>query len=70
MLAHFTNTASNNAPVELFIKGDWFDRKATISLAGVVVAQVSRNFLNVRELFGGQTVCCLYTPFLGWVDYN
>jgi uncharacterized protein YxjI len=54
MIATFTNTASTNAPVELLIKGDWFDRSATITMGDVVVAQIARKMLNMREIFGGQ----------------
>ncbi|KAG0652400.1 hypothetical protein D0Z07_1395 [Hyphodiscus hymeniophilus] len=54
MLATFTNTASSNAAVELLIKGDWFDRSAEIKMGNVVVAQIARKMLNMREIFGGQ----------------
>jgi len=54
MIATFTNTASNNAAVELLVKGDWFDRSATITLGDQVVAQIARKMLNMREIFGGQ----------------
>jgi hypothetical protein len=57
MVATFTN-ASNNEPVELLVKGDWFDRSATITLDHVVVAQISRHFLNMRQLLGGQQTVC------------
>ena len=54
MIATFTNTASTNAPVELVVKGDWFDRSAMITLGDQVVAQIARKLLNMREIFGGQ----------------
>lgn len=60
MIATFTNT-SNKAPVELLVKGDWLDRSATISMGNVVVAQISRSYFNMREIFGGQqsvSTCC------------
>ena len=39
------------------LKGDWFDRSATITLGGRPVAEVARKFFNVREIFGDkQTV--------------
>ncbi|KAL3424743.1 DUF567 domain protein [Phlyctema vagabunda] len=53
MIALFTN-ASNKAPVELVIKGDWFDRSATISMGNIVVAQIGRSFFNMREIFASQ----------------
>jgi len=53
MTATFTN-ASNHAPIELHVKGDWLDRSATIRLGNVVVAQISRSFMNMRQIFGGQ----------------
>jgi uncharacterized protein YxjI len=58
LTATFTNTASSNAAVELSVKGDWFDRSAEIKMGDVVVAQIARKLLNMREIFGGkQTVC-------------
>jgi hypothetical protein len=58
MIATFTNT-SNNAPVELLVKGDWFDRSATITMGDVVVATIGRSYFNMREFFGDQqTVSC------------
>jgi len=53
MIATFNN-ASTNAPIELLVKGDWFDRSATITLNGMVIAQISRHFMNMREIFAGQ----------------
>lgn len=53
MIATFQN-ASNNAPIELLIKGDWLDRSATITMGNVVVAQISRSYFNMREVLGGQ----------------
>jgi len=53
MVATFTN-ASNRAPIELVVKGDWFDRSATITLGDIVVAQISRSFFNAGQIFGGQ----------------
>jgi len=53
MLAMFTNS-SNNAAAELLIKGDWFDRSATITMGDVVVATIGRSYFNMREIFGGQ----------------
>jgi uncharacterized protein YxjI len=53
MIATFQN-ASNNAPIELLVKGDWMDRSATITMGNAVVAQISRSYFNVREVFGGQ----------------
>lgn len=53
MIATFTN-ASTNTPIELLIKGDWFDRSASITMGNQVVAQISRSYFNMREVFGGQ----------------
>lgn len=53
MVASFTN-AANKAPVELLIKGDWFDRSAAITMNNVPVAQISRSFFNMREVFAAQ----------------
>ena len=53
MVATFTN-ASTKAPVELIIKGDWFDRSAKITMGDVVVATIGRSYFNMREVFGGQ----------------
>jgi uncharacterized protein YxjI len=53
MIATFTNT-SNKAPVELVVKGDWFDRSAKITMGDVVVATIGRSFFNLREIFGDQ----------------
>ncbi len=53
MIATFTN-ASNHAPIELLVKGDWFDKSATITMGNIVVAQISRKMFNMREIFGGQ----------------
>ena len=65
MLATFMNRASSNAAVELRVKGDWFDRTAEIKMGDVVVAQISRKLLNMREIFGGQqTVCSFLSEFI------
>lgn len=53
MVTTFVN-ASNRANIELLIKGDWFDRSATITMGGQVIAQISRSYFNMREIFGGQ----------------
>jgi hypothetical protein len=43
--------------VELEVKGDWFDRSASITFGGRPVAHISRSFFNVRQIFGDkQTV--------------
>lgn len=49
--------ASDRRPMELLVKGDWLDRSAKISLASApdrVVAQMSRSFLNAREIIGNK----------------
>lgn len=48
---HFKN-AADGQQVELDVKGDWFDRSASITFAGRPVAHISRSFFNVREIFG------------------
>lgn len=50
----FTNLASDNKEVELHIRGDWFDRSASILLGEQVVASIARSFFNVRQLLGDQ----------------
>ncbi|GAB7359315.1 hypothetical protein MBLNU230_g5966t1 [Neophaeotheca triangularis] len=50
---HFTN-ASDGRTVELDLKGDWLDRSADITLGGQPVARVERQFMNAREMLGGQ----------------
>lgn len=65
MIATFIN-ASNQAPIELLVKGDWLDRSATITMGGIVVAQISRSVFNMREMLGGQqTVSLEYIRVLG-----
>jgi len=53
MIATFTN-ASTHAPIELVVKGDWLDRSAKITMGDMVVATISRSFMNTRQIFGGQ----------------
>jgi len=53
MVATFVN-ASTKQNVELLIKGDWLDRSASITMGNIVVAQISRSYFNMREVFGGQ----------------
>ncbi|KAH7360943.1 tubby C-terminal-like domain-containing protein [Rhexocercosporidium sp. MPI-PUGE-AT-0058] len=53
MVATFVN-ASTKQNVELLIKGDWLDRSASITMGNIVVAQISRSYFNMREIFGGQ----------------
>lgn len=49
--------ASDKTPIELQMKGDWFDRSAKITIGDRPVAAISRSFGNARELFGSkQTV--------------
>lgn len=50
---HFIN-AADGRPVELEVKGDWFDRSATITCGGQPVAAIGRSFFNVRELFANK----------------
>ncbi|KAF2211457.1 hypothetical protein CERZMDRAFT_112557 [Cercospora zeae-maydis SCOH1-5] len=46
--------AADKAPIELRVKGDWFDRKAKVMLGERVVAKISRSFANAREIFGNK----------------
>jgi len=46
----FTN-ASDGRHVELEIKGDWWDRSASITFGGEPVAHISRSFFNMRQIF-------------------
>jgi uncharacterized protein YxjI len=56
MAVTFKNMASNNADIELMIRGDWIDKSAKITIGdgGQVIAQISRKIFNARELIGGQ----------------
>ncbi|KAK4627009.1 hypothetical protein CLAFUW4_04282 [Fulvia fulva] len=49
----FANHA-DKAPIEMQLKGDWFDRSATIKMGDRPVAQIQRSFMNVREIFGSK----------------
>lgn len=53
MIATFQNQ-STGQPIELVVKGDWFDRSAVITLGNMTVATISRNFMNAGQLLGGQ----------------
>jgi len=53
MSATFIN-AIDGKEVEWVCKGDFLDRKATITMGDFVVAEIGRNFFNAREFFGGQ----------------
>lgn len=49
--------AADKTPIELQLKGDWFDRSANITLGERPVASINRSFGNAREIFGSkQTV--------------
>jgi len=63
MVVTFQNLASNNANIELMVRGDWLDRSATITMGEVVIAQVSRKMFNMREIVGGQqSYYCTVAP--------
>lgn len=48
---------------ELRLKGNFWDRKAEITLDGVPVARISRNFMNAGQLvFGQQTYYLTIAP--------
>ena len=42
--------AADKQPLTLFLKGDWLDRSAEVSLGGRPVATISRSFLNFGQL--------------------
>lgn len=70
MIATFTNTL-NNQLVELLVRGDWFDRSATITMGNAVAATIRRSYFNIREIFGGQqtvSLACCWNPAL-WSDF-
>lgn len=49
--------AADKTPIELNLKGDWFDRSANITIGDRPVASINRSFGNAREIFGSkQTV--------------
>lgn len=49
--------AADGSPVELRLKGDWFDRSAHITFNDTPVASINRSFANTRQIFGDkQTV--------------
>jgi hypothetical protein len=52
MTVTFTNTASNNEPIELQLSGNWIDRYCTIIWKDQPVAQITRDFLNARQILG------------------
>ncbi|KAI9732955.1 MAG: hypothetical protein M1818_007388 [Claussenomyces sp. TS43310] len=49
----FVNT-SDGQPVELLVKGDFFHRKATITMNDIPVAEIGRDHFNARQFFGGK----------------
>lgn len=54
-------------PMELKVKGDYFDRSATVTLDGVVIARVDRRFMNAGELlFDQQTYYLTVAPNGTW----
>jgi hypothetical protein len=61
MTVSFTNL--DGKPMELKVKGDYFDRNATITLEGVPIARIDRRFLNAGELlFDSQTYYLTVAP--------
>lgn len=50
LTVNFTNF--DGTPMELRLKGDYFERNATVTLDGVAVARIDREFLNARQLIG------------------
>jgi uncharacterized protein YxjI len=43
--------AADGRPVELEVKGYWFDRSAEITCGGQAVAHIGRSFFNIRQVF-------------------
>jgi hypothetical protein len=61
MTATFTNF--DGRPVELDVKGDFWDRKAEICWNSVPVARINRQFLNAGQLlFDQQTYFLTAAP--------
>lgn len=52
MSVTFTNTASNNEPIEIQLSGNWIDRYCTMTWNDMPVAQVTRDFCNGRQVLG------------------
>lgn len=52
MTISFTNTASNNEPIELQLAGNWIERYASLTWNDRPVAQITRDFLNARQILG------------------
>ncbi|KAL7412991.1 tubby C-terminal-like domain-containing protein [Mrakia frigida] len=50
MVTYFTN-ASDGAPIELDLKGNFWGGSAEILLGGRTVATISRQVMNMREIF-------------------
>ena len=56
MIAIFTN-ASDGAPIELDLKGNFWGGSAEIDLGGRTVATISRQVANMREMFADKQTC-------------
>lgn len=52
MTISFTNTASNNEPIELQLAGNWIERYASLTWNDKPVAQITRDFFNARQILG------------------
>jgi len=50
----FFKNKADGRDVELNLAGDFFDRRASITMGDVVVATIARDSLNARNLIGGQ----------------
>ena len=58
----YQNTTTGRAE-QLELRGDWFDRKAEITLGGVPVGRISRQFMNAGQmLFDQQTYILTVAP--------
>ena len=67
MTISFTNTASNNEPVELQLSGNWVDRYASLTWNDRPVAQITRDFLNARQILGDADTVCFHLLVLAGV---
>jgi uncharacterized protein YxjI len=56
LFSYLDQASGQTKQARLFMKGDFFDRRADITdeATGHVVAMIDRQFLNARQLLGGQ----------------
>ncbi len=61
----FNNAAGTGEAVHLQLKGDWFDRRASITTeTGVPVAHISRSFANAGQIIADQQTYFLASELL------